>query len=104
MLWNLLCESEDFIKEPENLTTDRVHQDELNLLHDICDGDIALHDVELAIQVCCDLAYQSRAQLLRRPCEIFLYKGPRQTLLSLEIHDQGVELLNRFDNLGDIND
>ena len=55
MLSNLLCETEEFIKEPENATTDKVHRDELNLLHEICDGDIALHSVELAIQVCCDL-------------------------------------------------
>ena len=43
--------------------TDEIHHDELNLLHTICDGDIALHGVELAIQVC-DLTYQSRAQVL----------------------------------------
>ena len=55
MLSNLLCESEAFVKEPENAMTDKVHRDELNLLHEICDGDIALHSVELAIQVCCDL-------------------------------------------------
>ena len=69
MLSNLLCESEEFIKESENLNamTDKVHHDELNLLHDICDGDIALHSIELAIQVCCDLTYQSRAQVLRLP-------------------------------------
>jgi hypothetical protein len=67
MLSNLLCESEEFIKEPENATTDKVHHDELNLLHEICDGDIALHSVELAIQVCCDLIHQSRAQVLRLP-------------------------------------
>ena len=52
VLSNLLSESEDFLKEPENAMTDRVHLDELNLLHEICDGDIALHSVELAIQVC----------------------------------------------------
>ena len=58
MLSNLLSESVDFLKEPENAMTDRVHHDELNLLHEICDGDIALHSVELAIQVCCDLTYR----------------------------------------------
>ena len=58
MLSNLLCESEASIKEPENAMTDKVYHDELNLLHEICDGDIALHSVELAIQVCCDLTYQ----------------------------------------------
>ena len=67
MLSNLLCESEEFIKEPENAMTEKVHHDELNLLHEICDGDIALHSVELAIQVCCNLNYQSRAQVLRLP-------------------------------------
>ena len=67
MLSNLLSESEDFVKEPENAMTDRVHHDELNLLHEICDGDITLHSVELAIQVCCDLTYQSCAEALRLP-------------------------------------
>ena len=64
MLSNLLCESEAYVKEPENVMTDKVHHDELNLLHEICDGDIALHGVELAIQVGCDFAYQYRAQVL----------------------------------------
>ena len=54
MLSNLLSESEEFVKEPENAMTEKVHHDELNLLQDICDGDIALHGVELAIQVGCD--------------------------------------------------
>ena len=55
MLSNLLCESEDFINEPENAATIKVHRDELNLLHEICDGDIVLHSIELAMnQVCCD--------------------------------------------------
>ena len=58
MLSNLLSESEEFVKEPGNAMTDKVNHDELNLLHEICDGDIALHSVELAIQVCCDLTYQ----------------------------------------------
>ena len=53
MLSNLHCESEEFVKEPENTMTDKVHEDELNLLHELCDGDIALHSVELAIRVCC---------------------------------------------------
>ena len=61
MLSNLLCESEDFAKEPENAMTDKAYHDKLNLLHKICDGDIALYSVELAIKVCCDLTYQSRA-------------------------------------------
>jgi hypothetical protein len=56
MLSNLLCESEEFIKEPENAMTDKIHRDELNLLHEICDGNIALHSIELAvIQVCSDI-------------------------------------------------
>ena len=58
MLSNLLCESEEFVKEPENSMMDKVHDDELNLLHDICDGDIALHSIELAIRVRCNLTYQ----------------------------------------------
>ena len=31
---------------------DKVHHDDLDLLHEICDGGIA-HIVELVIQVCC---------------------------------------------------
>ena len=61
MLSNLLFESEEFVKEAENALTDKIYYDELNLLHEICDGDIALHSVELAIQVCCNLTYQSGA-------------------------------------------
>ena len=67
---NLLRESEEFVNEPENAMTDKVHHDELKLLHEICDGDIALHSVELAIQVCCVLIYQSRAQVLRLPVRL----------------------------------
>jgi hypothetical protein len=51
MLSNILRESEEFVNETENAMTDKVHQDELKLLHEIYDGDIALHSVELAIQV-----------------------------------------------------
>ena len=65
MLSNLICESEEFIKERENTMSDKVHRDELNLLHEICDGDIALHSVEEAVKVCCDLTYQTRTQVLR---------------------------------------
>ena len=83
--------------------TDKVHHDELNLLHEICDGDIALHSVELAIQVCCDLTYQSRAQVLRLPHEIIVDRSQLQTLPS-EIHDQGIELRERFERLGHIGD
>ena len=67
MLSNVLRESEEFVNETENAMSDEVHHDELKLLHEICDGDIALHSVELAIQVCCDLTYQSRVQGLRLP-------------------------------------
>ena len=67
LLSNLLCESEEFIKEPENAMSDKVHHDELNLLHEICDGDIALHSIELAVLVCFDFIYQFRAQVLRLP-------------------------------------
>ena len=69
MLSDLLSKTEqkEFIKEPENATTDILHYDELNLLHGICDGDIALHSVETAFQVlvCCYLNYEVRTQLLR---------------------------------------
>ena len=67
MLSNLLCESEEFVEDPENVMTDKVHRDELNLLHEICDGDIALHSIELAIEVCCEFTYQFRAKVLRLP-------------------------------------
>lgn len=66
-LSDLLSESEEYVKEPENAMTDSVHHDELNLLHEICDGDIALHSVELAIQVCCDLSYQFERKCLDFP-------------------------------------
>ena len=52
ILSNLLHESEVFHSEPENATTGKAHQDELNLLHIICDSNIALHSIETAIQVC----------------------------------------------------
>ena len=104
MLSNLLCESEEFVKEPENAATTKVHHDELNLLHEICDGDVALHSVELAIQVSCDLTYQSRAQVLRLSCEIILDKGQRQTQLPWELHKQGIELRARSENLRHISD
>ena len=55
ILLTLLRESEEFVNEPERARTPNSHRDELNLLHIICDSDIALHSVELAIQVCCDL-------------------------------------------------
>ena len=35
--------------------TDTIYQDQLNLLHAMRDGHIALHSVEMAIQVCCGL-------------------------------------------------
>jgi tetratricopeptide (TPR) repeat protein len=92
MLSNLLCESEEFIKEPENAMTDKVHHDELNLLHEICDGDIALHSVELAIKVCYDLTYQSQVQVLRLPRREIIVD--EQTLLPSEI--------NNKDNISDL--
>ena len=101
MLSNLPCESEEFIQEPEDAMTDKVHHDELNLLHEICDGDIAFHSVELAIQVCCDLTHQSRAQVLRPPHEI---KSQWQTLLPSELYNQGIGLRKRFEKLGHISD
>ena len=104
MFSNLLCESEEFVKEPENAMTDKVHDDELNLLHEICDGDIALHSVKLAIQVCCDLSYQSGAQMLRLPLEIIVDKSQWQTLPPSELNNQAIELRMRFENLGHIGD
>ena len=104
MLSNLLYESEEFVKEPENAMTAKVHHDELNLLHEICDGDISLHSVELAIQVCYDLTFQSRAQGLRLPCEIIVDKSQRQIILLSDPHDQGFELRERFEKLGHIID
>ena len=70
--------------------TDKLHHDELNLLHEICDGDIALHSVELAIKVlvCCYLTYQSRAQvlrLLRETITISLVKDIRGNMASREV-------------------
>ena len=38
------------------------------------------------------------------PLEIILDKSQRQTLLPLVLHDQGSELLERFENLGHISD
>ena len=103
MLSNLLCESEEFVKD--NAMMDNVHHDELNLLHEIYDGDVALHSVEWAIQVCCNLTYQSRAQALRIPHEIIvLDKSQWRTLLPSELNNQGIELLKRFENLGHIGD
>ena len=84
--------------------TNEVHHNELTLLHEICDGDIALHGVELAIQVCCDLTYQSRAEVLRLPREIILDESQPPTLLPLEIHVQAIGLIIRFENLGNISD
>ena len=84
--------------------TSKVHHDELNLLQDICDGDIALHSVELAIQVCCDFTYQFRAQVLRLLHEIIVDKSQQQTLVPWELHNQGIELRTRFENLGLISD
>lgn len=55
ILLTLLRESEEFVNEPERARTPNSHRDELNLLHIICDSDIALHSVELAIQVRYDL-------------------------------------------------
>lgn len=38
--------------------------------------------------------------MLRLPLEIIQDKSQRQTILPLELHDQGVELLRRFETLG----
>ena len=70
MFSNLLCESEAFIKEPENAMSDKVRLDELNLLHEVCDGDIALHSVQLAIQVCHDLSYHLEHKCLDFPVRL----------------------------------
>ena len=99
MLSNLLCESEEFINEPENTMINKVHRDELNLLQEICDFNIALHSVELAVHVCCDLTYQSRAQVLIFSPEIILNKSQWQNILPSELHWQGSALLERFKSL-----
>jgi hypothetical protein len=59
-------EQKDFVEEPE-ATTDKLHYNKLNSLHEICDAGIALHSVETAIQVlvCCYLTFEFRTQLLR---------------------------------------
>ena len=104
MVLNLLSKSGKFGKEPENATTDKLHHHELNLLHETCDGDIALHSMELAIQVCCDLTYQSRAQVLRVPHEIIIDNSQWLTLPPSELLNQSIDLQERFDDLGHIND
>ena len=100
---NLLQVYESGVEEPENAMADKVHHDELDLLHEVCDGDIALHSVELAIQVCCDLTYQSRPQVLGPHREIIADKSQRQIIPS-DLHDQGFELRMPFENLGHISD
>ena len=46
-------ETKEFLDDPEIEMTDTVCEDQLNLLHVICDSHIALHSIEMAIQVCC---------------------------------------------------
>ena len=89
--------------------TDKAYRDKLKFLQEICDGDIALHSMELAIaQVCCDLTYQSRAQVLRLSCEIIVNESQRQNLLPQELASElgrrGTALLKRFENMGHITD
>ena len=102
MLLNLLFESEEFINEPENAMTDKVHRDELTLLQEICDRDIALHSVELAVQVCCDLTNLERKCLDFSP-EIIGNMIQWQTPLS-EIQRRGLASQKRFQSLGQISD
>ena len=101
MLLNLLFESEEFINEPENAMTDKVHRDELTLLQEICDRDIALHSVELAVQVCCDLTNLERKCLDFSP-EIIGNMIQWQTSLS-EIQ-RGLASQGRLESLGQISD
>ena len=77
--------------------TDKAYHDKLNLLHEICDGDIALYSIELAIKVCCDLTYQSRVEALILPHEIIVDKSQWEALPPSELRE-------RFKNLGHIND
>ena len=113
MLSNLLSKSEQkkSVEGPGNGMTDKFHHDELNLLHESCDGDIALHSVELAIQVLvrCDFSFQSRSTVLRFFCEILsLYLGDKSrwqaVLRPSQLFDQGIDLRERFEISGDIND
>ena len=86
--------------------TDKAHDDELSLLHEICDGDIALHSIELAIQVSCDLNYTNLEHKFLFPCEIIIDKSRWQTLLpsARVLHNLGMDLQERFENLGHISD
>ena len=62
MLSDLLRKSEEifFVNEPKRAKTNKLHLEELKLLHEICNGCIALHSVETAIQVLVwYLTYQS---------------------------------------------
>ena len=44
-------ETKEFLNDREHETTNAVYQDRLNLLQVICDNHIALHSVEMLIQV-----------------------------------------------------
>ena len=44
-------ETKEFLNDREHKTRNAVYQDQLNLLQVICDNHIALHSVELLIQV-----------------------------------------------------
>lgn len=106
MVFHLLSKSGilAYANEPENAMTDEFRDDKLKLLQEICDRDIALHSVELAVQVCCDLTYQSRAEVLRFYPEIIGNKSKWQTLLPSELHIRGIESLERFLSLGQFSD
>ena len=58
MVFDLLSKSGILLfnnaNELENAMSDELYHDKLKLLQEICDRDIALHSIELAIQVCCN--------------------------------------------------
>ena len=48
-------ETKEFVNDREHETSNAVYQDQLNLLQVICDNHIALHSVEMLIEVRRDL-------------------------------------------------
>ena len=64
--WQILSmainETRELLDDQGSEITDTVYQDQLNLLQAVCDSHVALHSVEMAIQVCCGLItmYSSR--------------------------------------------
>ena len=92
-----------FVSEPENAMTDKAHQDELNLLHIICDSNVALHSIETAIQVCPNSAYQSRPPVLRLLFEALDDGWQVQGSLT-ELNNEGLENFQNFERFGGVAD